>query len=140
MKKSENRIYLSSKARFSPALLFSLAFLLLIVSCPVKRFLKHSFNAAATSAVANQNSSNRHSVTNYKSAFNICSVSKEAVFITDFSPQSTIQAPVYFANIINEPGYNIHYFLSGINYSYSSPFASLNSSVPLFLQHLRLLI
>jgi hypothetical protein len=138
MKKCENRVYFSSKGKFSPALLFPLAFLLLIVSCPVKRFLKHSFNAAATSALPHQASSSRHSVANFKSAFNICSVSKETVFTTEISQQATPQSPLYFANSIIGPG-TIHYFLSGIN-SYSSSSASLNSSVPLFLQHLRLLI
>ncbi len=141
MQKSENKIHLFPKAKVSSALLFSLAFLLLIVSCPLKRFLKDSFSATSTSATrGNQTHINQRTVTNYSNAFNSCSVSEESVFTTDLSQQVTLQTPVYFSNIINEPGYNTHYFLSRINYSYHPSSASLSSSLPLFLQHLRLLI
>ena len=141
MKKSENKIHLFAKAKVSSALLFSLAFLLLIVSCPLKRFLKNSFSATSTSATkGNQSNINQHTVTNYSNAFNSCAVSEEPIFTTDLSQQVKLQTPVYFQNIINEHGYNTHYFLSRINYSYNSSSESISSSLPLFLRHLRLLI
>lgn len=141
MKKSENKIHLFAKAKVSSALLFSLAFLLLIVSCPLKKFLKNNFSANSTSATrSNHTNINQRTITNYSNAFNSCAVSEESVFTTDVSQQVKQQTPVYFANIINEPGYNTHYFLSRINYSYHPSSASLSSSLPLFLQHLRLLI
>jgi hypothetical protein len=140
MIKSENKIYLFTKAKVSSALLFSLALLLLIVSCPIKRFVKNSFSATSTSAGrSNQTNSKKHTVTNYSNEFNSCSVSEEPFFTTDFSQQVKLQVPENFANIINEPGFNIHYFLSGINYSNHPPI-SHHLPLPLFLQHLRLLI
>lgn len=141
MKRSENKIHLFAKANVSSALLFSLAFLLLIVSCPLKRFLKNSFSATSTSATrGNQTNINQRTVANYNNAVSGCPVLEEAVFTTDLSQQVKLQTLVYFSNIINEPGYNTHYFLSGITYSYNPSSASLNSSLPFFLQHLWLLI
>jgi len=141
MKKRESKIHLFLKAKVSSVLLFSLAFLLLIVSCPLKRFLKNSFSATSTSATRNnQTNINQRTVTNYSNAFNSCAVLEETVFTTDLSQQATLQAPVYFSNITNEPGYSTHYFLSRINYTNNLSSVSLNSTLPLFLQHLRLLI
>ena len=139
MKKSENKIHVLLKARVSSALLFSLAFLLLIVSCPLKRFLKDSFSVTTTSATTSNQAHRNHKIANYSNVVNNCQVSEKPVSTIDFS-QVKLQAPQYFQNIINRPGYNTHYFLSRISYNYNSSSRSLNSSLPLFLQHLRFLI
>jgi uncharacterized protein (UPF0333 family) len=141
MQKSKHKIHFFSKAKVSSALLFSLALLLLIDSCPLKRLLKNTFSANSTSATkGNQTNINEPTVTNYSNSVNSCAVSEKPVFTIDLSQQVNLHTPVYFQNIINEPGYNTHYFLSRINYSYNPSSASFNSSLPLFLQHLRLLI
>jgi len=133
MKKSGNKIHLFIKAKVSSALLFSLAFLLLIVSCPLKKFLKDSISPTSTSATrSNQTNNNQRTITSYSSAFVNCIVSEESIFTTDLSQQVKLQTPVYFQNIINEPGYNTPYFLSRINCSYNPSSASNNSSLPLY--------
>lgn len=140
MKKSESKIHVFLKATVSSALLFSLAFLLLIVSCPLKRFLKDSFSATTTPATASNQPHRNHEIANYSKVINSCQVSEKPVYTTVFCQQVKLQTPQYFQNIINQPGYNSHYFLSRVNYSYHSSTISSNSSLPLFLQHLRLLI
>lgn len=140
MKKSENKIHIILKSSVSSALLFSLALLLLIVSCPLKRFLKDSFSATKTSSTESNRAHRNHEMANYSKVASSCEVSEKPIYTTDFSQQVKLQTPQYFQNIINQPGYNTHYFLSRINYNYHSSSESLHSSFPLFLQHLRLLI
>jgi hypothetical protein len=140
MKKRVNKVYFFSKAGAASALMFPLALLILVVSCPLKRFLTEGATTSTSVPRNNQTNSHQRTVTNYSNEFNSCSVSDGPVLTSDLSQTVKIQAPVYFQNIFNQPGYNIHYFLSGINYNYSSTPASLNSPLPLFLQHLRLLI
>jgi hypothetical protein len=140
MKKSGNPFYFFPKTGAASALMFSLALLILVVSCPLKRLLTDGMATSTSVPRSNQTNNNQHSVKNYSDEFNSCSISDRPVFTSDLLHTVKVQAPVYFQNIFNEPGYNIHYFLSGINYRYHSSTASLNSPLPLFLQHLRLLI
>lgn len=140
MKKSGNPFYFFSKGSVASVLMFALALLILVVSCPLKRFLTNSAPTSSSVTRSNQTNIKEHSVTKYSNDFSICSVSDEPVLTSDLSHSVKVQAPVYFQNIFNEPGYHIHYFLSGINSSYYLSSASPNSSLPIFLQHLRLLI
>lgn len=140
MKKSGNQFHFFSKAGVASVLMFSLALLVLVVSCPLKRFLMEGTATSTLVPRSNQTNINEHSVLKYSSDFNRCSVSDEPVLTSDLSNTVKVQAPVHFQNIFNEPGYPIHYFLSGINFNYHLSSASPNSSLPIFLQHLRLLI
>jgi len=131
--------YLFLKRKVSTALLFVVAFLFLIVSCPLKKLLlkdvSSHFSALTGSNKTNINQSNtiHYAVAN-------CPVAKDPFFTTDLQ-QEKIQAPVYLLNNPNATGFKINYFLNATNGNGHSLFASsATSSVPLFLQQLRLLI
>ena len=138
---------ISAKTIFSPrkaihtALTFALAMLVLVVSCPVKRLLSTNFSSTS--------SSTKSSLTNIYQSANIqnnatatCSIENGKTFVveSDISQKHKLPLPFYPSNINNQAGFDINYFLSGINYNRTQPVASLPVSLPLFLQHLRLLI
>lgn len=138
---SGNRFYSSTKSRIFSVLLFSLSLLLLIVSCPLKKLL-HTESAESTRAVTRSNQTNINNLneSEYSQELHSCGVSDETVFVkSDLSQQNNLCTPVYFANAINATGFNINYYLSQIRYPNSGSTSHL-SSIPLFLQHLRLLI
>jgi hypothetical protein len=138
---SDNRFYSSTKARIFSALLFSLSLLVLVVSCPLKKLL-HNESAESTRAVTRSNQTNINNRTDveYSSASNNCRVRDVIVFVkSDLSQPTNVQAPVYFANVINATGFNVNYYLSRLSFR-NADLTSNTSSLPLFLQHLQLLI
>ena len=141
MNSSLNKIFSPRKATVYTALMFALAMLVLIVSCPVKRLLLTNFNSTASSSQkSNQNIYPGVNIENNATAD--CSVEndKTDVIKSDVSQQHKLPLPLYLSNINNQAGFDINYFLSGISYNITQSIASQHATIPLFLQHLRLLI
>jgi len=141
MQKSLNKSNLFLKRKVSATLLFVLAFIILFVSCPVKKLLLRNFTAQTSRGTrshdANTNSGNN---VNYIAENESCSFAKNPVVTTDLLGHTYINAPVYFRNNANATEFRINYFLSGLNEDFYPLAFIKNLSVSLFLQHLRLLI
>lgn len=141
MNTSANHILLTGKA-YKSAFLFALAVLLLVVSCPLKRLLqKNEGSYSSTSVRSNQTNIDQRTNTGYSSADNCCVVKKKTSFAkSGLSQKVVVFTPSYLSNVSDASGFDINYYLSGVNYKAAHVAFSNPSSIPLFLQHLRLLI
>ncbi len=142
MNTSVNRIYSSRKVNVYTALMFALAVMLLIVSCPLKRLLQDNFVFNSSSVVkTSQTNINQRTGADHIATANCCAVKKKTVLVKlDLSQQCKLPVPLYQSNITGHPGFDINYFLSGISYRYGVLVSSDFSTLSLFLQHRRLLI
>lgn len=142
MNSSANSIYSSRKITVYSAILSALALLILVVSCPLKQLLQENLVSNSSHAVrTNQTNTSQNSNTDYSAQDNCCNVRNNTVLIQpDLSQQVKLPVPLYFSNIIELPGFDVNYFLSRIKNNTTTLLSSNLSSLPLFLQHLRLLI
>lgn len=127
------------KAKVSSFLMFSLALMVLVFSCPLKKLLTNE--ATHPSAIrTNQTNQAAKNNLNQDVALNSCSVKKPAQ-ILKFIVSKEIKSfvPVPFTDALNSSAFANHYNLSAAC-SYLSAATSVSSSVPLFLRHLSLLI
>lgn len=142
MNTSANKIYSTGKAKLSLAFLFALAVLLLVVSCPLKRLLQsNDIVNTSTTTRTNQTKINSSLSTQLASVENCCAVKKTAVFAkTNLVQKVKLSSPSYVSNLFTERGFDIHYSLSRIKDGPAYVVSSNTSSLPIYLQHLRLLI
>jgi uncharacterized protein (UPF0333 family) len=142
MNTSANTSYSTAKAKLSLAFLFALAVILLVVSCPLKRLLQSNdvVNTAATTRT-NQTNINTGSLTQRAAIENCCALKKRAVFAqTNLVQKVKLSSPLYVSNLFAERGFDIHYSLSRIKDERAYVVSSNTSSLPIYLQQLRLLI
>lgn len=140
MQKDLNKDHSFRKTKVAPPLLFALTFLLLFVSCPVKKFLLTNFiHDTSSFAANNETSNNKSNKVNYALEKGNCSFANDPFFTTD-SYRIKILLPVFYLNSSCAAGFKINYFINGLNSTYYPLITDKNLSVPLFLQHLRLLI
>jgi len=143
MNRSKNKLYTSQKVTVFTALMFVLAVLMLVVSCPVKRLLQRNFVTNATSQVrTNEINSNQPSSANYNATASCVAIEKKVNLVNTSLLQQfkILPASLLPAHLNEQAGFGIYYFLSGISGKYVVlVFISL-SSLPLFLQYRRLLI
>jgi uncharacterized protein (UPF0333 family) len=141
MNTSAHTIYSISKSKLSLAFLFALAVLLLVVSCPLKRLLQSNYvvyNSTATRT--NQTNINTDSAAQHASIENCCTI-KKAVFVqSNLVQKIKLSSPLYISNLYTERGFDIHYSLSRIKNKPAYLVSSNTSLLPIYLQHLRLLI
>jgi hypothetical protein len=142
MNTSTNNIYSSPQVVFHTALLFLVAVVLLVVSCPLKRVLQNDFTARSTSPVrTNQTNINQASASDYYALAGGCGIKQQVTFAKLNLPEKiNIPTSTDLSYISRQAGFGLNYFLSGISYSSTTLVCSHHSSLPLFLQHLRLLI
>lgn len=139
MNTSANKIYSSCKANIYSAFLFALAVLLLVVSCPLKRVLQ-------VNVTFNSSPATRTNQTNISQQTNAgfgatCAVKKKTLFVEPGLIQKVqIAIPFYFSNVANATGFDINHYLSRIHCQPAYVVSSNTSSLPIYLQHLRLLI
>ncbi len=137
MNTNADHIILTGKA-YKSAFLFALAVLLLVASCPLKRLLR---NNSSSSVRSNQTDINKRTNTGYNTVDNCYAVKKKTALIKSGSSEKVVFfTPSYLSNVSNASGFNINYYIRGINYKWGHLAFSNPSSIPLFLQHLRLLI
>jgi hypothetical protein len=120
------------------AFLFLLAILMLVVSCPFKRLLQTENNGQTSQQSVKWNGAERKATT-YQNACSCAQKQKITLVKIEISKQK-LPAPEFFAEQNLQNGFSIHYFLSGSEKQYPLFSASSPSSLPLFLQHRRLLI
>lgn len=142
MNTSANKIYWSPKTVFQTAFLFVLAVMLLVVSCPLKRVLQNEFTAGPSSPVrTNQTNINQASASDYYTIADGC-WNNQKVIVTTFnlSQQVSLSASINLSYIPVQPGFDIHYSLSRIKNKDAYVVSFNTSSLPLYLQQLRLRI
>lgn len=116
--------------------------MILVLSCPLKKLLQNNYvsNSSATGKIGQTNNI-QGSIVDYHSTDNCLIVTKEIFLVkTDLSKQINFSDPLYLTNITRQPGFDINYFLSGVSYDYTHLVSYHYSTLPLFLQHLRLRI
>ena len=142
MNTSTNRIYSSPKAVFHTALLVVLSVVLLVVSCPLKRILQNDFTARSSSPVrTNQTNINLATASDYYALADGCGIKQQVTF-GKFNLSQKVNIPISTAlsYISTQSGFGLNYFLSRISFKNTILSASIPSLLPLFLQHLLLLI
>lgn len=124
------------------ALSVALAVLILVVSCPVKRLLQNNFVYVSTTATkSSQTNLNQRSFADYSTAGNCSLTAHNTVLVKqDLSQQDKLPLPFHPSIISDEAGFDLNYFLTGLNPGSFTSANTLQRSIPLFLQHLRLLI
>ena len=141
MNTSSNKIYSSPWAVLQTALVFVLSVMLLVVSCPLKLVLQKDFVSKSSSPVrTNQTNINQATASDYTSTDG-CEVKQKAK-LTKFNESHRVKIPAFtnLSYISNQAGFGLHHFLSGISFKNTFLSKSIFPSLPLFLQHLRLLI
>lgn len=124
-------------------MVFVLAVLLLVFSCPLKRLLLTSAGvttsyvspARTTQTNINQRSSSDNNLVS-------CEVASSKVNFINIGATLQFKIPVLLNNdfIAEQTGFRINYFLSGLSLEPLPLVISSSLSVPLFLQHRGLLI
>ena len=142
MNTSAYTIYSIGKSKLSLAFLFALAVLLLVVSCPLKRLLQsNDMVYTSKTTKASQTNISTRSAAQHSSIENCCAIKKKAVFVKSGLSQKVVAfAPSYLSTVSDASGFDINYYLSGINYNSAQVEINDPSSLPHFLQHLRLRI
>ena len=125
--------------RGKTAFLFLLALLMLVVSCPFKRLLQ----ADSHTRVAAHPSPKRNGIESQTAAYDAkfcCAQKQKITLVTTDSKEQKLQALDFISAQHVQTGFALHYFLSGTEKHFSNVEPALVSSLPLFLQHRRLLI
>lgn len=131
-----------SKTRFFSALMITVAAIVLIVSCPLKRLLVNNF-------VSQRSVSSRSNQTNINQPANIFNNSNKSCFVfkskttvvnAGVSQQYKIIAPVFTFNIFDHTGYWLQSFLNRASPFYKTVSCADISPLPLFLRHRSILI
>jgi len=142
MRTSAYTLYSSRKAKTRSALLFALAVLLLVVNCPLKRMLQNNYGGFSASATrTNQTNISQRTYADYHAVESCYSIQKKNIFVNSNSFQKVnLPTPFYLSDVAGATGFDINYYLSSIRVKPAATHTSNPSSLPLFLQHLRLRI
>lgn len=139
--KKVNKIGILALTKVKPALLFSFAFLLLAISCPVKQLIQNQNFKDAPTASKKMFSNNKQRKELAISYSNLCNISLENTNKFSFNGTQKVElpSPLWVTDFIHTKGFSIHYSLNAVNirsYYYSSTYYS----TPRYIQQLRLLI
>jgi hypothetical protein len=122
---------------FGSALLFALAVLLLVVSCPVKRFLNLNYTSSTQQSSKQENQSGKTAIYNITSC---CSLKQKIILVKGSFKKQYAPAHEIVLTSNRQYGFDINYFLSRIRSNHLRSAHTTLFSPPLFLQHRRLLI
>lgn len=136
MKASLNTSYNSGR-KITSALVFALAVLLLVVSCPLKRFLQ--LNTGSSISFRKGTSLQTATSTNYQAA-SCCSIKKKIVLVEASKSKQAKPTAHVFVIHTEQSGFEIHDYLSRTDVNLHLTLPARLSPLPLFLQHRRLLI
>jgi flagellar biogenesis protein FliO len=126
------------KQRASSAILFALAIVVIVVSCPLKRML-NSVTPSASPRIAYVSVSQGTSVAT-PSQVSYCALKAKVTLLgAELKAQQT-PLPLPLIASIRLSGFDIPYFLSGTPQTYHTTETVLSSNLPLYLEHRRLLI
>ncbi len=116
-----------------------LSLLMLVVSCPFKRLLQEESNHRLTAQPSPKSNGIDRQVAAYEAKF-CCAQKQKITLVKTDSKEQKIQAPDFISAQHVQAGFALHYFLSGTEKHFSNVEPTSVSSLPLFLQHRRLLI
>ncbi len=137
------KIFSTSKATAYSAVLFALALTMLIVSCPLKKFLQSDHIAGSSLPVrTNQTNINLQNEDDINSVANSCYAAKNKIVLTKSyaSQRVKLLAGNELSYISIQAGFGLNYFLNSTQPLSGVTVSTHRSDLPLFLQHLRLLI
>jgi hypothetical protein len=142
MHSSANTIYTSAKAKIYSAIILSLAVMVLVFSCPLKRLLESNSVPNISSAIrTNQTNINENNIADFNASDYCFAANNKMVPVKPgVSQQHKLPAPSSPANCIQNAGLTPGDFLRGIDYKYHFLSTFYSSSLPLFLKNCSLLI
>lgn len=139
MNTSVNKIFSSGRMIHSAGL-FALALMLLVISCPLKKLLQNNVASHSSLQKTKQININQPRASQYSSAVSCSAIREKTLLVKSNLIQLKAPSSLYFPDRKRESGFEINYFLSRTNSKCGFSASSNLSSLPLFLQHLRLRI
>ena len=138
----EQKIITTYQKKIGSAALLALAILILVVSCPLKRLLSNNAVSKTPTALESKQTKNNQYLSKLYSTNTTCTAQKNEtlIFQADNSPHKNAEDHIITINIFNNNGYHFHSFLDGIESEFYIAPAPGYNSIPLFIQHRRLLI
>lgn len=133
--------YNVARRKLTAAGVLALALLVLVVSCPLKRMMHGNLSASTAAQKFHRSTVHPSIAADYSATASCCALKKKAQVIQERAVQPGVPSPaslVPYLTVVQ--GFDIHYFLSGTGNEYPSLTPAASLAVPLFLQHLRLLI
>lgn len=136
--KTKSFLSLFYKSRMGSVILFSVALMILVFSCPVKKWLSGELLQSSAAQTGTNNSPDHNG--NFRLVNHSCSVKKTTDFSEySFSKKIEFNKQFPFTNAFNYAGLSNDFYLLGTG-NFVPRNTSVSSSLPLFLRHLRLLI
>ena len=138
----EQKIITTYQKKIGSVALFALAILILVVSCPLKRLLSNNAVSKTPKALESKQTKNNQYLSKLYSTNTTCSAQKNETLIFQAynAPHKNAEDHIITINILNYNGYHFHSFSDGIESEFYVAPASGYNSIPLFIQHRRLLI
>lgn len=138
----EQKLITTYQKKIGSVALFALAILILVVSCPLKRLLSNNAVSKTPKALESKQTKNNQYLSKLYSTNTTCSAQKNETLIFQAynAPHKNAEDHIITINIFNYNGYHFHSFSDGIESEFYVAPASGYNSIPLFIQHRRLLI
>lgn len=133
--------YQSSCSKLYAAGVFTLALLMLVVTCPLKRMVKGHHTVSTSAQKFHRVTVQQSVATEYTAMASCCALKERAQVIQGSTVKLSVPSPnsiVPYLTIVQ--GFGIPYFLSRADDESPSFTPAASLSVPLFLHHLRLRI
>lgn len=131
----------SSDSKLFAAGIFTLALLMLVVTCPLKRMVQVNLSANTTAQKFHHATVHYSAATEHTAVASCCALKKKEHMLQGSVVKIRVPSPnsiVPYLTVVQ--GFGIHYFLSRAGREHSSILPAASLSLPLFLQHLRLRI
>lgn len=131
--------YFPSHRKMYAAGVFTLALLVLLLSCPLKQVVNGNFIPGTSGQKFARSGFSQSHAAEYKAEASCCALKKKDNLA--LASATKVDAPSGLHPFLPAvQGFGIHYFLSRLRHDFAATPSSLFVSLPLFLQHLRLLI
>ncbi|HEY1114673.1 MAG TPA: hypothetical protein VGE66_13970, partial [Chitinophagaceae bacterium] len=131
--------YHSSRSKLYAAGVFTLALLVLVITCPLKRMVQQNLTASASTQKFNRPVVHQSVAVDYSDTVSCCALKKKEHVIQASVVNPGVPSParlVPYLTVVQ--GFGIHYFLSRDDHESPAFSLTVSLSLPLFLQHLRL--
>jgi len=116
--------------------------MVLVVSCPLKRMLLNNYASNTIAAAKTNQTIIAQPAGNHLSNRQDCFIALNKIFSVnqELPGHRTLPSPLYLPAINKQPGADIHYLLSDLDYNQFNLTSNQYATLPLFLKHMRLLI
>ncbi len=143
MKTSANNFSSARKPAVCSAVLFALAIMIPVVSCPLKKLLHSEYiPGSSLPARTNETNTSQRTSNDYNAAANNCYAARNKIFLTNSYSLQRVKVPAGgdLSYTTTRAGFESNYFLNSTHPPAGISVFTHRSELPLFLQHLRLLI